>query len=381
MTAVNARGAGLALVAGHMAGMIDIASLPVWVGTLMSGYGFAPAQAGGLATLFLGGVLVSSVLLSPVFHRLPGRWIPPLGYLACALIFVAMTRLEGFGGFAVAHLLAGLCNGLALSFIHGTMARTGNPHRIFAFGNIGLGVLAVLFLAGAPALIAAEGREVLFILFAAIMALAAVITALAFPARGENEDVIADGARFRLPVWLVMVGIMCMALIQAMMMSFAERIGADRGFSLGQIQLALGVSGFIAITPSLFASLLERRLPPLGVAVAGVAAQALVALMVTRSAGYPAYMAAVILFPFVMLFAHTFVFGHLAKIEPSGRANAATPAMIMTGSASAPLLGGVLVQTSGYEALGLAAAGFALVAILAFAASRRLDRARAGVAA
>lgn len=261
------------------------------------------------------------------------------------------------------------------------MARTANPHRIFAFGNIGLGALAVLFLAGAPAIIAAEGREVLFVLLGAIMAFAAVMTALMFPARGENEDVIADGARFGAPVWMLMIGIMGMALIQAMMMSFAERIGADRGFALGQIQFALGISGFLAITPSLVASVLERRLPALGVAIGGAALQAPVALMVTRTTGYPEYVVAVILFPFIMLFSHTFVFGHLAKIEPTGRANAATPAMIMMGSATAPLLGGTLVQTSGYPALGLAAAVVAVVSILAFTLSRRLTAAAGKVTA
>ena len=45
MSAVNSGGARIALVTGHMAGMIDQPALPVWVGTLIAGYAFAPAQA------------------------------------------------------------------------------------------------------------------------------------------------------------------------------------------------------------------------------------------------------------------------------------------------------------------------------------------------
>ena len=72
-----------------------------------------------------------------------------------------------------------------------------------------------------------------------------------------------------------------------------------------------------------------------------------------------------------MLFTHTFIFGHLARIEPTGRAVAATPAMIMSGSTIGPLLGGVLVQALGYPALGVVALIFDLFALCLFAASRR----------
>ena len=76
-----------------------------------------------------------------------------------------------------------------------------------------------------------------------------------------------------------------------------------------------------------------------------------------------------------MLFTHTFIFGHLARIEPTGRAVAATPAMIMAGSTIAPLFGGVLVQTIGYPALGVAALLFAVVAVALYAASRKYEEA------
>lgn len=73
-----------------------------------------------------------------------------------------------------------------------------------------------------------------------------------------------------------------------------------------------------------------------------------------------------------MHFTHTYVFGHLARIEPTGRANAAKPAMIMTGSVAAPLLGGVLVKLSGHPALGVAAATFAAIPVTGFSLSRKL---------
>ena len=72
-----------------------------------------------------------------------------------------------------------------------------------------------------------------------------------------------------------------------------------------------------------------------------------------------------------MIFTHTFAFGMLARIDRTGRAVAATPAMLMTGAAIGPVLGGTLVKVSGYGSLGIAAVLIAAAAAICFS---RLDR-------
>jgi predicted MFS family arabinose efflux permease len=366
---INSWGSKVSLVTGHMAGMIDQPALPIWVGILISGFAFAPAQAGGLATLFLGGVVISSVVLSPFFHRLPGRWMPTLGFGVSALTFYLMIGLTDFAPLAIGHFVAGLSMGLGLSFTHGTMGRTSNPHRIFAMGGLMLGIFAVLFLGGAPVLIAKFGPPTIFKIFAVVMGIACAVTTLLFPSVSTNEDVVEDSAGFTRPVWFVIVGIMLMALVQAMIFSFLERMGADRGLPPEQIRGVLVVTGLIAVTPTMLAALLEKRISPIAVGIGGALLQGLIAVAISCSAGFAPYAAAVV-FPFVMLFTHTFIFGHLARIEPTGRAAAATPAMIMSGSTIAPLLGGLLVQTIGYPALGITALVLDLVALGLYASSR-----------
>ena len=54
-----------------------------------------------------------------------------------------------------------------------------------------------------------------------------------------------------------------------------------------------------------------------------------------------------------MIFTHTFAFGVLSKLDPTARALAGTPAMLMTGAAVGPILGGLLVQGFGYGSLGV----------------------------
>ena len=135
MPAINSRGAATAMVIGHVAGMIDLAALPVWVGTLVGGFGYSNVQAGGLVTSFLAGVVVASILLAGQFHRLPSRSLVPVGYGGSAICFFLLSEVHGFGAFLALHLLAGIATGLALSATHGSMGKTANPHRIVAFGH------------------------------------------------------------------------------------------------------------------------------------------------------------------------------------------------------------------------------------------------------
>lgn len=372
MTNINTKRATGALIIGHMAGMVDMAALPVWVGTLISGFGFQPAQAGGLATLFLIGVVVATIVLAPFFHKMSGRWLMPLGFLISSLAFYSMTKMSGFSSYAIAHLIAGLSTGMALSFTHGSMGRTMNPHRIFAYGSFGLGIIAIVFLGGAPVLIAKSGPQMLFAVFAAIMLFAAIVGALFFPHVSLADDGAQKPKGFTKQVWFVIFAIMCMAFIHAMSFSFVERVGSDSGFSFEQIQGVLVATGFVGLLPSLIAAFMEKRLSPSKVGIVGGLAQLIVAYIVMQQFNFPIYAIGVIMLPFVMIFTHTFVFGHLAKIEPTGRAVAATPAMIMTGSAIAPLLGGVLVQNFGYTGLGFMAVLVGLIGMILFNLSRKV---------
>jgi len=64
----------IALMVAHCAGMVDLVALPVWVGALIAQYQFTPPQAGGLATLFLVGAVLSSLFSRPASTG----WIPGL---------------------------------------------------------------------------------------------------------------------------------------------------------------------------------------------------------------------------------------------------------------------------------------------------------------
>jgi predicted MFS family arabinose efflux permease len=351
-------------------------ALPVWVGTLNGHYRFDPQQAGALAPLFLAGAVAASLVFAPRFDRLRGRPIAALAYALAALAFFGASRTQDFGLLAALHALGGLAAGTGLSMTHGTIGRSANPHRLFGIVGAALGVFAVLFLGATPQIVAAAGGPALFVVFGAVMAVAAVVSALLFPvpegaSRGAGA---APHAALPRAVWCGIVAIACMALVQAMVFAFVERIGADRGYSVDTLTAVLIAVGLVNLFPAALAALLQKRLDPRKVVLAGPVVQAALALTISLSSGFAPYAAATAVFVAVMIFTHTFAFGLLAWLDRSGRAVAATPAMLMVGAAIGPILGGTLIKSLGYGVLGIAALLIDAAALLLFA--RLLPRTR-----
>jgi len=84
---------------------------------------------------------------------------------------------------------------------------------------------------------------------------------------------------------------------------------------------------------------------------------------------------------FIIMFEHTFMFGLISNLDPTGRAAASTPAMLTIGSAIGPVLGGTVVQMAGYPAVGWCAAAIMLCSASCFLIIGvfRLDRQRPSV--
>lgn len=362
----------IALLVGHCAGMVDLVALPVWVGTLISSYGFDPQQAGGLATLFLVGAVLASLFLAPRFNRLNRRLVATGGFAVSALSFGVASLQMDFFAMAACHAIAGLAAGSALSVTHGTIGRAANPHRLFAIVGLALGVFAIVFLGTTPNLVAALGGAALFRVFAVVMAVAAIISLLLFPVpdRAEGADFDIVHPKLSGAVWAGVMGISLMALNQAMVFSFFERIGADRGYGVETVTAILIALGFVNLVPAPLAAFLETRLDANKVVLAGPAVQAVLALLITAVAVFPAYAGAGAVFVSIMIFTHTFAFGLLSRLDSSGRALAATPAMLMVGAAIGPILGGTLVKFSGYPAIGVAVVIVAVLAIASFSRAR-----------
>jgi predicted MFS family arabinose efflux permease len=369
MTSIDSLRGRTVLIVAHCAGMLDLVALALWVGALVTRYGFDPQQAGGLATLFLAGVVVASVVLAPRFHRLQGRTVATAGFAVSALGCGLASTVKDFGTLALLHALCGLATGAALSFTHGTIARSARPQRLFAFAGTGLGVFAVAINVATPMAIGAVGGPGLFMVFGAVMAVAALACLLGFPQAAPGTGAATPGAApapLVAAVWFGIAGIAFMSVMQSMAFSFVEPLGRAKGFTVEMVTGVLIAVAIATLFPAPLAALLEKRLSSRGVLLAGPLLHGLMVAAIVTTTGLPPYAVATCLLPCLMVFTHTFAFGLLARLDPSGRALAATPAMLMVGAASGPVIGGTLIKSFGYGSLGVAAAVLAAAAFLCF---------------
>ncbi len=372
----------LVLVACNVAGMVDLVALPLWVGVLMQSRSLGPQAAGLTVTCYVLGVFASSIALSRRFDSIPGRPAAAAGFALGAAAFLGLMMVDGVGATAALHVLAGLGAGCGLSFTHGTIARVANPHRMFAMAGIGVGVFAIPFFALTPGIIIERGANGLFAVLGTLLAVAAVAALVAFPSAVSAgvalQDLAAPSGRAR----LAFAGVACFATRQSMVFSFVERIGIDHGFTLRQVGAMLLVGGFVNLTAPLLASLVQRCVSAFAVSTFAIPLHGVVGALVTVTASYVPWAAAAILFVWLILFGHNFMFGLIARLDPSGRTAATTPAMLMVvGAAIGPALGGVLAQQFGFASLGVAALVIATVGTLCFATVWRHSRAMSFAAA
>jgi predicted MFS family arabinose efflux permease len=366
-----------ALLAGHCAGMVDLVALPIWVGTLIGWYRLDPQQAGFLLTLFLAGQVISSVLLAPLFTRLPARAAAVGGFAVATLSFGALAQFAHFPAMLALHFVGGLGAGCALSVVHGTIGRSANPHGLFATAGFALGVFGLFMLGGGTKLVATLGGAALFMVFAAVMALALLLALGAFPAGQTPQQARPAAGKLPAEVWFAMAGMSVLGLGQAAIFSFVQRIGLDRGWSVDLVSAALAVVGVCALVAAPLAALLQHRLRAEAVVVAGPLLHAALAMGLTHTQALVPYGALTTLLLCTILFTHIFQFGLLARLDPTGRAVAATPAMLMIGAALGPFLGGTAVKFGGYGALGITVACVGLGAALLFLGARAPARAAA----
>lgn len=365
----------ITLAIAHCAGLIDLIALPLWIGALVGAYALDPQEAGFLLTLFLIGVVISSVLIAPFFDKLQGRWVACLAYAGASLALFEIMETRDFVRIAISHGLGGLCVGAALSIKDGTVARSENPHRLFAILGTALGTFALVFLSVMPSVMTVQGGAVVFLAFSGMMAIASVFSLFAYPDLAKNTEITkeTDGKSSspELGIWYGVAGLCLMSVIQAMSFSFLEQAGLNQGYAVENINAILATLGLINLIISILAGVLQHRIATQWVLKFGPLAQGLLVFVVYTGDNFYAYAISGSLFVSMMIFTHIFAFGYLAKLEPTGRVLAGTPAMIMTGAAIGPILGGTLVKTVGYEGVGYAAI---VIAVAAFACFQRLHK-------
>ena len=349
-------GRGVLLV-GHAAGMLDLVSMPLWVGILIQFRHMSALQAGLLITAYMTGVFFTSVALAPRFDRLPARAIAIAGFVLGALAFLAIVQVDGFATLLSVHFVAGIGAGSALSMVHGTISRSREPHRVFAIANFGVAIFSIVFFTTVPAAVQ-RNPDILFYVLSGLLVFGAAAAAIAFPkppaeiVERFRQATGGNTGSLRIALILAFVGVTLQSAGQGEIYAFLERIGAWRGFSAASIGNMLAVSGLLNLIAPIAAALLENVVPRIRAICIGLCIHACFAALASNSPVFLTYAAGGSLLVFMSIFNHTFMFGAISKLDPSGRTASSTPAMLMLGAAVGPALGGAVAQFIGFSAIG-----------------------------
>jgi predicted MFS family arabinose efflux permease len=355
----------------------------------MATYKFDPQLAGGIVTAYLVGTLVSNAILSRRFGSLPEKAIAVIGFAVPAIAFVTMTFvpevtfLSNATALVILHFIGGAGAGAGLVIVHGVIGRSANPHRLFATVNFGVSLWAVLFFATMARFLPSMGVNAVFLICAVMAGVAAIGALIAFPGPGASarpnaatkDQANATVAASSVILALCFIGVVCLQTSEAMTFSFVERIGDFRGFAPDSIKTMLIASSFLPLVAPVLAGLMQSKLPALNVAICGLIFHGLLSATVSNSTGFMPYAIAASMMISTVIFTHCFIFGLLAKLDPSGRTNAATPSMLMIGTAIGPVVGGTVAKFIGYESVGTTACATAFIGAVCFLAVRQKLRA------
>lgn len=374
MTKIDSKRALITLMIAHCAGMLDLVALPIWVTTLITHYHFDPQQAGGLATLFLIGAAGASIYVAPKFNRLPIKFTVVVGFGVASLALLFSGLNYSFYILAILHFIGGISAGTALSITHGTIGHTKNPHRVFGLAGLAIGIFGVILLGSTPHLIEKFGGSSMFFVLASVLFLATLASFFFFPK--VNQPITQTDQTKKLPplgkaVWFCMMGVALLALTQAMTVSFYARIGLERGFGQELVTLALIIYGILTIFPAPLAALLQNKLSVTAVLIIGPIFQGIFSLVATHTHDFVTFAIAGPMMAFTILFIHTFAFGLLARLDLTGRAVAATPAMLMVGAAIGPFIAGTLVKFVSFESIAYVGCIFVVMQIILFNFTRK----------
>jgi predicted MFS family arabinose efflux permease len=361
------------------AGLIGFNALPIVVGALVDGAGLEPSHAGWLGSLELAGMAVSALMLAPRIGTLSLRRLGLGAALLAALAHGLSAWVDGFVALAALRLLAGLGEGAIVGVGNALIAASRDPDRFAARVEIVGGFAAALLLVALPYAAVLGAQRGVFLAMAAIvcvcMPVIAWIPDRRLAARPKVDLGIALGPR-ALPVlaagFLLTSG-------ESAIWAFLERIGVHVGVAPASIGLLLGASTVVGLLGAGLAVWLGTRFGRRIPFVLGISAQALACWAVVHATTVSPYVVASLGYALTFFFVQPYLIGTAAVVDPQGRVVAAYAGVVLVGGGLGPAIGGALVGSFSYPALGwqlVFASAAAILAILPLATA--LDREAAG---
>lgn len=347
-------------------GIVFFNAMPLVLGTAAEQLGFDNQQIGFIASSYMAGFTLMSVVLIILARRLNWR----LSCVAFAVLqvvsFVVATQLDGLSALLTVLFFAGLAGGGLFGIATISLVDTDRPDRNIGIGSFAQVMLPALIVLVLPmTVIPAWGYDGLML----TLALLPAVTLLLVPwiVRQSNKAIQPKShADDRLPattVMLALAGALVFHTAAAATWAFYERVGDASGIAPETVGVVLSVallaSGAGSLVPVFLHARTGRLVPIFVAAILQVASLASLILAPASS-----YLIAGPVFMFAWTVSIIFQLGNVAALDVTGRYSVAIPAVLGVAAIIGPTLGGALVTDNDFSRLLLVAGALIVLSVL-----------------
>lgn len=362
-----------ASIAVAVVGWAVFMGLPILVGALVEFRGFSEEQVGYLASADLGGMFISSIIVSLRISRMDRRfWVATGIFIAIVADVMAIYSYEFWPMLSV-RIVAGIGAGLCYSIALANLAATTNNARNFSYLIFTLVTVNFLELYSLEVISDHWGVSGIFVSFIAIN----VLCLFAYPylprgkfasdhmaSKSEAEFVVTNrhlaepapavSHQYNLPLlsMLCLTAIACFYIMIGAFWAYIERMGVTAGFDDNFIAAALSITTLLSLAGCYVAYSLSKVQGQSKPLIAAPIVIAVILIWLGLHTVAFTFVAVLMIYQLLWNGVDIFQLGTLANIDHSGRFIALVPAAQGVGQTVGPSMAGFMVgQGYGYDAV------------------------------
>ncbi len=320
---------------------------------LATQFGFSASQIGLLFSLELGGFSLATLPAYVWLHRFNLRTVT---YLCMTVVIagnIASGLVSSYGGLLTVRFITTLAAGSITVILLSLSGRTSNPSRAFGLFVVCQLAMGALILAVFPLIFADSGVAAIYWTLAALGVLTLPFVrlidgdALHQPLPAAHAAHAAAGKSSTLRFALGLAAVLLFYVALSSVWTFIGQISADAGNSPNSTSITLSIATVAGIASALLATVLgdspHRRL----FLLIGYLAMALSVALLFGAPALIRFAIAAVIFKFAWTFILPYLLSALADLHSGPHIMNTTNLMIGGGFAIGPLLGGLLIDSTG----------------------------------
>lgn len=360
-----------------MLGMIPLAVLPLYIGSLVELQGFSEQQAGLTSTVNLVGNAFGVLFIS--LRSRPSSLYILFTAVALEIGFDLFSLGASYSSLLLFRLLAGFGGGILTGLAYKKLAQRRNPDREFAVLIFLQFFLGAIILYSLPMLITEMGVNSFYYFLVATTLLCGALGVFVIRIPDEVADVDSGPASSSmLPVCSAIIAIILFELAASGVWAFVERIGANWSLDQDKIAGYLSLGTLAGIAGSALVVLLSNRWGRFGPLLVGSVTAALCLLIFTKSKGSNGYyLLTLMIFNLAWAYTIPYLQGVLAGLDPSGRTAVFSLFCMLIAIAAGPYCFSLFLSGENQHQLAIYASSALFVSAFLFVAktARQLDKA------